>query len=178
MKLLLLFYLHQRPKRPGEFSFCGDVFYWTGTCGNEWMLLAGEYVSLYTKTSNEKIKNLPSINPKITGQTPFQNKGLITDLGMLFFKVFNPEIQWLTTAKAIVFPLSALTLKTSDLLMPCPSTCLSNTFTKFSFYEQTHEHFYRLKSLFEHTRESAHAQKTAVKEWGLFRKIGLSKLSI
>lgn len=178
MKFLLPFLLHTQPKRHREFSFCCYVVCWSGTCEIEWMTLAREYVSLYTKTSKEKIKNHLKISPKNTGQTLGEIPGLLSDFYRLFLNVFNADCQWFTTGKAIVFSLSFLNLKNSVFLSPCQNLSLLNPNTKFPFYKQDHEHFYRLRSLIEHAPESAYAQKTAEKERDLFRKIGLSKLSI
>lgn len=171
MKLLLLFFPHSQHKRPGEFLLGGFVLCWSGICENRWMTLVRIYVSSYTKISNKEIKNLLPVNLKGTEQNPCEKQGLTNDLSKLFFSVFNADVQRLITGKAINVQPSCLTLKTSVALFSWRSLRPLNAYDKFPYYEQAHEHFYRLRSLFEHTRQWAHAQKPPEKELDLFRRI-------
>lgn len=157
MKCLLLFFQLQQPGRPSHLSRLGTVVCLSGTWRNKSVTTANEYVTLTTGSSKEKMKNILFLHPKNTGQISCGKQGILSDFSMLLSEVFNIDIQQLTVGKTFSFPLSFSIPNSSFFRSQGRCSSIFNNLRRYSIYEQTYEHFYRLRSLFGHALQSDRA---------------------
>jgi hypothetical protein len=153
MKHLLLFIHSLPPLRLHDLYYLTAVVCFSVTCEHKQLMPAKEYVSLSTKTTKERIKNILFTASKNEEKIPFLKVSSFCIFLKTDLKVFTPKFQQITSVNSVIYPAcfyhSIKRLPFFRAVLHAYGASQKN----INFNIDIYEHFHNLRSLIEHAAQ-------------------------